>query len=131
VILSQPNLFKELKSVVRLTAIPFPPVIVASGSACLVAQTYISSNPASAMVLISPPVSNNELDSKRFPTPLEEFNYEPEFPIAVIGTPEEVSELREKNRICQSENVDVISIKDLNQQQTFVEIELWLDKLGI
>ncbi|KAF4623722.1 hypothetical protein D9613_001943 [Agrocybe pediades] len=125
------NYESELKSVVRLTAIPFPPVIVAQGLGCLVAQTYISSNPATGMVLISPPVSNEELDPKRFPSPLQEFNYEPEFPIAVIATPEEVSELRERNRICQSENVDVIPIKELKTQQVFTELELWLDKLGI
>jgi len=84
------------------------------------------------MVLISPPVSNAELsDAKVLPTPLEEFNYEPKFPIAVVATPEHADRLRESNRICQNGNVDIITVKDLDEQQTLVEVEVWMDKLGI
>lgn len=122
----------ELSSAVRLSTIPFPPVIVARGSACLIAQTYISSNPASGMILLSPPVSNAELvECSKLPTPLTEFDFEPNFPIAVIASPEEVERLRERNRICQTPNVDVISVKDMDESQTFAEIELWLDKCGM
>ncbi|KDR85152.1 hypothetical protein GALMADRAFT_233808 [Galerina marginata CBS 339.88] len=121
----------ELLSTIRLAAIPFPPVIVARQAACLIAQTYISSNPASGLVLISPPISNAALKGTQLPTDLDEFNYEPRFPIVVIGTPEEITRLREGNRICQSENVEVISVKDLNEQQTLMKIDQWLDKLGI
>ncbi|KAF8973720.1 hypothetical protein BDZ97DRAFT_1912188 [Flammula alnicola] len=121
----------ELASTIRLSAIPFPPVIVARASACLIAETYISSNPSSGLILISPPVSNAELSIDKLPTPLEEFNYEPNFPIAVIATPHEVERLRESNRICQSDSVDVIRVVDINLQQTLIEIEQWLDRLGI
>ncbi len=84
------------------------------------------------MVLISPPVSNKSLEEKKMmPTPLDEFNYEPSFPIAIIASPQEVEHLRQSNRICQAESVDVLSIDAVNDQQTFRELENWLDKLGI
>ena len=84
------------------------------------------------MVLISPPVSNKSLEENNMiPTPLDEFNYEPSFPIAIIASPREVEHLRQSNRICQGENVDIMSIDAVNDQQTFSELENWLDKLGI
>lgn len=123
---------EELVSAVRLSTIPFPPVIIARASACLIAETYISSNAASGMVLISPPVSNKALEEKNMiPTPLDEFCYEPSFPIAIIAIPQEAEHLRQSNRICQNENVDIISVDGVNDQQTFSELENWLDKLGI
>lgn len=84
------------------------------------------------MILISPPTSNAEmLDSSSLPTPLAEFDYEPNFPIAVVGSEEEVKRLAQDHRICQSENVDIIAVKGLDETRTFFEIEKWLDKLGI
>lgn len=119
-------------STVRLSTIPFPPVVVARASACLIAETYISSNAASGMVLISPPISNKTLtEDAALPTPLEEFNYEPNFPIVVLATPEEADRLRQSNRICQNQNVDVIAVVDLADKEVFSELEQWLDKLGI
>lgn len=124
--------FSELSSAIRLSTIPFPPIIVARGSACLIAQTYISSNPASGMILISPPTSNAEmLESSRLPSPLAEFDYEPNFPIAVVGSEDETEKLAVAHRICRSENVDIITIQGLDENKMFVEIEKWLDKLGI
>ena len=64
------NICLELMSIIRLSTLPFPPVIVARGCTCLIAQTYISSNPASGLVLISPPVSNRELFGTMLPTQL-------------------------------------------------------------
>ncbi|KDN51863.1 hypothetical protein RSAG8_00414, partial [Rhizoctonia solani AG-8 WAC10335] len=52
-------LTKDLASHVRLAAIPFPPVIIARAGACIVAQSYIESNPAYALALIEPPISNS------------------------------------------------------------------------
>ena len=125
------NLPKELVSTIRHSTIPFPPVVFSRASACLIAQTYISSHPASGMVLISPPASNEDLDTAKLPTPLVEFNYEPKFPIAVIATPRHAQRLRESNRICQSGDVDIITVQDLDDGQVFVEVKNWLDKLGI
>ncbi|OBZ65623.1 Kelch repeat-containing protein 3 [Grifola frondosa] len=71
----------ELTSHIRLCAIPFAPVIIARSSGTLIAQTYISSHPASAMLLISPPASNSSVSSL-LPTPLREFDFEPRFPAA-------------------------------------------------
>ena len=47
--------YTELASHIRLLAIPFAPVIVARAGGTLIAQTYVSSHPASALLLISPP----------------------------------------------------------------------------
>ncbi|KAF9535868.1 hypothetical protein CPB83DRAFT_901530 [Crepidotus variabilis] len=123
----------DLVSQFRLTSIPFPPVILARSSACLIAQTYISSHPASAMILINPPASNKELQTEgKLPNDLEEFTYEPHFPIAVItGSERQANRLREISRICQSDNVDLIVVEGLKEGKVLNEIELWLDQLGI
>ncbi|KAF8912821.1 hypothetical protein CPB84DRAFT_1759588 [Gymnopilus junonius] len=121
----------ELFSRIRSSSIPFPPVIFSREATCLIAQTYISSNPASGLVLISPPINNAELIGTKLPTNLAEFDYEPKFPIAVIDTPERVADLLKRNRICQSGMVDVIPVDQLNEEETFSQIVQWLDKLGI
>ncbi|KAF8807558.1 hypothetical protein BYT27DRAFT_7165368 [Phlegmacium glaucopus] len=121
----------ELMSIIRLSTIPFPPVIVARGSSCLIAQTYISSNPASGLVLISPLVSNDELFGTMLPTQLKEFNYEPKFPIAVLATLPEVKLLLDSNRICQDDSVNVISVDNLDEKQICFEVDNWLGELGL
>jgi len=128
---SDGNIYLELISIIRLSTIPFPPVIIARGSTCLIAQTYISSNPASALVLISPPISNDELLGTMLPTQLKEFNYEPNFSIAVLATPPEVKLLLDSNRICQDDSVDVISVDNLSEKQICFEVDNWLSELGL
>lgn len=122
----------ELASDIRLAAIPFPPVIFARGSASLVAQTYISSNPASGLFLISPPVSNAEPDVKAsLPTPLKEFDFEPKFPIAIMAKPKEMQAIKAKSRLGQDPGVDRIEVDDVEGQKAFVAIDQWLDELGV
>lgn len=117
--------------------IPFPPVVFARSAGCLIAQTYISSNPASALVLVSPPVSNAELDGIKaqdglpvLPTKLAEFDFEPHFPIAVMATPERLKALKD-NHIVREPEVDKLVTDDLEGQLAFHTIQNWLDKLGI
>ncbi|KAF9452616.1 hypothetical protein P691DRAFT_803732 [Macrolepiota fuliginosa MF-IS2] len=128
----------ELRSAVRLCMIPFPPVIFARSAGSLIAQTYISSNPASGLVLISPPVNNTELENLRgrdgpplLATKLTEFDFEPYFPIAVIANPERMRILGKANRLVQEPEVDKFTVDDLEGQQAFKEVQNWLDKLGI
>jgi len=87
------------------------------------------------MVLISPPTSNQEaLDDGKLPTPLPEFIYEPQFPIAVIDTPGRMDHLQKHNRLCkdrENSEVDLIFVQSLEQNVPLVEIENWLDHLGI
>ncbi|THU91771.1 hypothetical protein K435DRAFT_758877 [Dendrothele bispora CBS 962.96] len=121
----------ELHSIVRTSFIPFPPVFIARGAACLIAQTYISSHPASGLLLISPPPCNASVPEKLLPTSLPEFNFEPKFPICVMSTPEEMRILQDRNRLCKDQGVDKIVVGNVEGQEAFIKIEQWLDEIGI
>ncbi|PIL23075.1 hypothetical protein GSI_14383 [Ganoderma sinense ZZ0214-1] len=128
----------ELASHIRLLAIPFAPVIVARGAGTLIAQTYISSYPASALLLISPPPSNSALaasdtDKSLLPTALPEFDFEPRFPVAVMATKQERPVLEKENRLWKDPDVDKMVVEDeaaLTGQEGLARIEEWLDELG-
>ncbi|TFK30598.1 hypothetical protein FA15DRAFT_751618 [Coprinopsis marcescibilis] len=124
---------EELRSVVRLSGSPFPPVIVARSASCLISQQYIESYPAKAMALISPPNTNADLERTKLGEPFDEFTYEPKFPIAVIDTKERVTELKAKNRLCKdpSSSVDIITVSKTEGQPLLNALELWLDDMGI
>ncbi|PWN51413.1 hypothetical protein IE53DRAFT_368078 [Violaceomyces palustris] len=73
--------------------LPFPPILISSGPEALIAQTYASSNPLTALQLIDPPISNKRLhgDAPRLlPTPLNEFDFEIKFPVRVVWTAQEI-----------------------------------------
>jgi hypothetical protein len=131
-------LLLELRSMFRLSTIPFPPVIFARASGCLIGQTYVSSNPASGLVLISPPGNNVELQGVMgqdnlpiLPTQLSEFDFEPHFPIAVLAKPGQMRALAEFNRLVRAPEVDKLTVDDLEGQQALNAIDNWLDQLGI
>ncbi|PBL00760.1 hypothetical protein ARMGADRAFT_393323 [Armillaria gallica] len=105
----------ELQGTMRLSMIPFPPVFFARHAASLIVQTYISSNPASALL----------------PTPLEEFNFEPHFPIAIISELAEMERLRANNRLARTPGVETIVASDVDGHDAFSSIERWFDALGI
>ncbi|KAJ3813643.1 hypothetical protein F5876DRAFT_34682 [Lentinula aff. lateritia] len=123
----------ELKSVVRASFNPFPPVFFARGAACLITQTYISSNPASGLVLISPPASNHSLLSKSLLShALPDFNFELKFPIAIVDTLQGMANLQVAgNRLATDDRVDRIVVNDVEGQDAFVKIEQWMDEIGI
>ncbi|EKM83749.1 hypothetical protein AGABI1DRAFT_66672, partial [Agaricus bisporus var. burnettii JB137-S8] len=128
----------ELRSTIRLSTIPFPPVIFARASGCLIGQTYVSSNPATGLVLISPPRNNAELQGimghDKLPilqSQLSEFNFEPHFPIAVIAKPGQMKTLEEFNRLVRAPEVDKITVDDLEGQRALDGIHNWLDQLGV
>ncbi|GAA6049593.1 hypothetical protein JCM3770_005025 [Rhodotorula araucariae] len=80
---------QELVSLLRDPAAssPFPPLLFASSASSLLAESYVSSHPLSGLCLVSPlsaPAARAALPSA-FPTTLDEFNYEPGFPIAVVA----------------------------------------------
>ncbi|GAA5958914.1 hypothetical protein JCM8115_000687 [Rhodotorula mucilaginosa] len=80
---------QELLKLLRnpATSSPFPPLLFASEADSLVAETYVSSHPLSALCLVSPlpAPSAHERDPDMYPTPLTaDFDYEPGFPIAVL-----------------------------------------------
>ncbi|KAG1826122.1 uncharacterized protein BJ212DRAFT_1260035 [Suillus subaureus] len=121
----------ELKVNLHLSGSAFPPVIFARGFASLIAQTYVSSHPAQGLFLISPPLSNASLFPSVLPTPLGEFDYELEFPVAVMARPTEMDQLRKYSRLGQNELVDLIERDNLEGHDAFMRIEQWLDELGI
>lgn len=118
--------------------IPFPPVVFARSAGCLIAQTYISSNPATGLFLLSPPSNNTEIESSRsqdglpvLPTRLAEFNFEPFFPIAIMATSERMELLMKSNRLVQASEVNKYAVQDLQDQQAYNDIQNWLDGIGI
>lgn len=119
----------ELSKDIRLAAIPFPPVLFARASACIIAQTYISSNPATGLFLISPPPTNTAAKGP-LPTVLKEFDFEAKFPIAVMASSKDMDILKE-SRLGSDIGVDKIEVAKVDGQEAFVAIEQWLDELGI
>ena len=78
----------ELRSQIRLMAIPFPPVLLASGPACLVAQAYVEDNPASGLVMLHPPPDDVVKQEGL------EFRYEPHFPVLLLGDAKSIGGIR-------------------------------------
>jgi hypothetical protein len=79
-----------LNDQIRLLNIPFAPIIVASGSSCLVAQAYISDHAASGLVLVSPPPDadpRTEATTQEAGWAYPQFTYEPRFPILLVAEP--------------------------------------------
>ena len=95
--------------------IPFPPIIVSTGSSTLLSQAFISDHPASALVLINPPSTAEEtrlltqtqteakssedaaagFDTAPASAPSGKgFDYEPHFPILYLSTQTETPEHR-------------------------------------
>ncbi|GLB36306.1 hypothetical protein LshimejAT787_0305940 [Lyophyllum shimeji] len=125
------NFETSLRQEIRLSTIPFPPIIFARSLACLIAQTYISSHPASGLFMISPPVSNSSVSKLQLPTDLPEFDFEPEFPVAIMATAQEMELLRARHRLGRDPGVDLITVPDVEGPQALAAIEKWLDELGV
>lgn len=76
-------------------SIPFPPVLLAHGPVCAVAEKYASSHPLSALQLIDPPLSMKHA-VQRYPglfgsaPALPEFDFEAHFPVRVVWTQAEL-----------------------------------------
>lgn len=100
-------------------------MLFARSRAAVIAQSYISSHPASAMILMGDiPATNAEIG-------LEEFNFEPRFPIALLTTARKMEQLRETNRLAQDPQVELLTTEDLASTDAFLKITDWLDDLGI
>ena len=98
----------------------------------LIAQTYISSNPASGLVLIAPPPSNSSQEAtKLLSTPLTEFDYEPRFPLLVVDTPERMEVHKDSNRLLQDPGVDSVISEELSGTDMLASVEKWMDSVGV
>jgi hypothetical protein len=120
-----------MKMALRQNAMPFPPVIFARSTTTLIAQAYISSNPASGLVLLSPPLSNLAVSTNRLPTPLREFDYEPKFPIALVATPTEMPDLIRHHRLGDAAAVDKITVDDIEGDSCYEQLQQWIDDIGV
>lgn len=72
---------------------PFPPVMITKGPAALIAQTYVSSRPLTALQLVDPPINNQYLRKEHpemLPTDLDEFDFEATFPVRVVWSQAEL-----------------------------------------
>lgn len=84
---------KEAQTVMRGHSTPFPPVMIARGPASLIAQTYVSSRPLTALQLIDPPITVGHLHRDRpdlLPSELKEFDFEATFPVRVVWSQTEL-----------------------------------------
>ncbi|TBU23874.1 hypothetical protein BD311DRAFT_672966 [Dichomitus squalens] len=120
----------------RSLEIPFAPVIIARDGGTLIAQTYVSSHPASALLLISPPSSNKAFaaaNRRMLPTPLRAFDFEVSFPVGVMVTKRKLPALEKESRLWKDPGVDKIVVKGeaaVTEQEGLVKIEEWLHELG-
>lgn len=112
-----------------------PPTLLVSfarSGGTLIAQTYISSNPASGLVLIAPPTSTSSPSARRIlPTPLSEYDYEPRFPLLVLDTPSGMEQQVSENRLIRDDGVDHIAQDDLEGPDAQIAMEKWMDSVGV
>lgn len=94
----------ELNDQIRLLAIPFAPVVIASGPGCLVAQAYVSDYPASGLVLVSPPPDDDPRADQEWKWPT--FGFEPRFPICIVAPPGGIDAAKE-SRLGKAEALGV------------------------
>lgn len=122
----------ELRQHIRLSSLIFPPVIFSRSLGSLIAQTYVSSNPAAGMVLIDPPATTAFCQKVgALPTPLKEFDYEPHFPIAVVNAPIQMRKFQEQSRFGASEDIDWLVVESLENGGMVATVEQWLDEVGV
>ncbi|KAI3481633.1 hypothetical protein L1887_55765 [Cichorium endivia] len=82
---------------------PFPPIMITGGPASLIAQTYVSSRPLTALQLIDPPINNAYLRKDRpklLPTELAEFDFEATFPVRVVWSDTELQRQQQQGVPC-------------------------------
>jgi hypothetical protein len=116
-------------------------VIIAHSSSTLLSQAYISDNPASGIVLVSPPADNASISSSSEPEDrLPEFNYEPHFPVLVVASSELAEQLKTSNRLVRDfapkgvgrggKGVSFEEVQDPTSERTRMTIERWMDRCG-
>ena len=123
----------------RSAAAAFPPLLISSSLSTLLAETYVSSHPLSALILYSPPSSPllatlHEQRPDLFRTKLEEFTYEPRFPIAVTRE-RGASEKGEASRLEKEFNVEddsqVTTLLGGLDEKGWREAMDWMDDNGL
>ncbi|EGG12158.1 uncharacterized protein MELLADRAFT_102117 [Melampsora larici-populina 98AG31] len=106
----------------------FPPLLFSKGRLeCLLAQTYVSSNPLSGLVLISPPTEDSA-----------SFDFEPRFPTLIMSTASQTSQsLAPDHRLLKDypDEVDHLEIvggdSNMTDQTAFEKVKEWMDNNGL
>lgn len=121
------------------TSSPFPPLLFAAESDSLLAETYVSSHPLSALCLVQPlpaPLAH-ERDPDTYPTPLAaDFDYEPGFPIAVLQQESSTPPHRLLRDFVNSEDPEdqdglVRLLVGRRDQQGWQQVMDWMDDNGL
>ncbi|KAF8634009.1 hypothetical protein AX15_001183 [Amanita polypyramis BW_CC] len=120
-----------LRFAVRSAVVPFAPIVIARSAGCIIGQAYISSNPATGLFLVSPPSSTEAVSRTLLSAPLDEFNFEARFPIAVMATHAEMDKLKKFNRLCNDPAIDMIETSEMDDRTLLVNLECWLEDLGV
>ncbi|PAV17523.1 hypothetical protein PNOK_0758800 [Pyrrhoderma noxium] len=128
----------RLRTLISTTDSPFPPILYAGQLGCLIAQTYVSSHPVSALILDSPPVSCESLLSwpglsKRFPLPLPEFSFEPKFPVLVLERSSANSILKSSRLVLEGADYCVVNESKSDGSELSNKSRVvfqWIDELG-
>ncbi|CBQ69938.1 conserved hypothetical protein [Sporisorium reilianum SRZ2] len=79
---------------------PFPPIMITRGPASLIAQTYVSSRPLTALQLVDPPINNAYLRKEQphlLPGDLAEFDFEITFPVRVVWSQAELQRQQQQS----------------------------------
>lgn len=105
----------------------FPPLLFSKGRLeCLLAQTYVSSNPLSGLVLISPPAEDSA-----------SFDFEPRFPTLIMSTSQTSQNLAPDHRLLKDypDEVDHLAIveghSNMTDQTAFEKVKEWMDNNGL
>ncbi|KZO97781.1 hypothetical protein CALVIDRAFT_535879 [Calocera viscosa TUFC12733] len=118
----------SLSSHLRLLAIPWPPILISRSLGCLIAQAYIEDYPAKGLILLQPPPRPGALPGEE----VEEFTYEPRFPILILDTAEGMERQREENRLLKLNlGVSTLQVERVDGQEALVGMERWLDEIGV
>jgi hypothetical protein len=95
-----------LATQIRTLGIPFPPVIVATGRACLLSQAYIEDYAASGLVMVNPPGDEDDrrgsIGDKGKEWEWPKLTYEPRFPILVIADEQRLGTLEQTSRVVRA-----------------------------
>jgi hypothetical protein len=108
---------------------PFPPILVASGvRGAQIAESYVDSNPLSALVLVSPTTPPSDVGIWT--------RYEPEFPIAMMLRPEEEPSRDEQQQHPLMETLEerdslFICDGDPHGLQGYELVKEWMDERGL
>lgn len=113
-------------------AASFPPLLIASHLSTIPAQTYVSSHPLSALLLHSPvpPPTAHEQYPDQFPTEVEQFTFEPHFPVACMHI-DGSKGMQDERLVREFDEEDVARLKGGLDDKGWKKAMEWMDECGL